>query len=66
MSQFDQSTVCWTERVDNVKELKLSHDIIQSHSQDQVKMSWSFWNLSHDEHWMYAKHDSSQSRETFK
>ncbi len=34
MSQLNQSTARWTERVDNVKELKLSHNIIHSYSQD--------------------------------
>ncbi len=66
MSQLDQSTVCWTERVDNVEELELSHNIIHSHSQDQVRMFRSSWNLNHDEHWVYVKRDSSQSHETFK
>ncbi len=66
MSQLDQSTVYQIERVDNVEELELSHNIIHSRSQDQVRMSRSFWNLSHDKHWVYAKRDSSQSHETFR
>ncbi len=66
MNQLNQLTVCWTERVDNVEELKLSHNIIHSRSQDQVRMFQSSWNLNHDEHWVYVKHDSSQSCETFK
>ncbi len=66
MSQFDQLTVCQTECIDNVKKLELSYNIIHSHSQDQVKMFWSFWNLNHDEDWMYIKRESSQSCEMFK
>ncbi len=42
MSQLDQSTVYQIERVDNVEELELSHNIIHSRSQDQVRMSRSF------------------------
>ncbi len=38
MNQLNQLTVCRTERVDNVEELKLSHNIIHSRSQDQVRM----------------------------
>ncbi len=34
MSQLNQSTVYQTERVNNVKELELSHNIIHFYSQD--------------------------------
>ncbi len=50
MSQFDQSIVYQTERVDNVEELKLSLNIIHSHSQNQVRMFQSSWNSNYDEH----------------